>query len=77
MNHFLIDFFSNIYLADFWKTNLRKFVVISVKRPQKAGFLILTSPKIKATKEKKRRKRKSEERERRRKKKSNGRTISF
>ena len=57
----------NIYLADFLKTNLRKFAVICVKRRQKARLLSPRSSKIKLTK-----KRKREERERRRRKKSNG-----
>ena len=42
-----------IHLADFLKTNLTKFAVISVKERQKAGFLSPRSPKIILTKEKK------------------------
>ena len=61
----------NIYLADFLKTNLRKFAVICVKRRQKARLLSPRSSKIKLTKKGKG-ERKSEERERRRRKKSNG-----
>ena len=54
------------------KTNLTKFVVISVKRRPKAGFLSPRSSKIILTKEKERRKRKrkSEDKERRRRKKA-------
>ena len=61
----------NIYLADFLKTNLRKFAVICVKRRQKARLLSQRSSKIKLTK-----KRKGEKEERgegkEEKKKSNG-----
>ena len=42
----------NIYLADFLKTNLRKFAVICVKKCQKARLLSPRSSKIKVTKEK-------------------------
>ena len=66
-----------LYLADFLKTNLTKFAVICLKRPQKAGFLGPISSKIIVTKEKERRKRKNEEEERRRRDKSNGCTLSF
>ena len=66
-----------IHLADFLKTNLMKFAVISVKKPQKARFLSPTSAKIIAAKEKERSKRKSEEKERRRRKKSNDCPLSF
>ena len=60
---YLLFIYLFIILANFLKTNLTKFAVISVKKPQK------TSPKIIARREKKRRKRKSEEKERRRRKK--------
>ena len=50
------------------KTNLTKFAVISVKKRQKAGFLIPRSSKIIVRKEKERRKRKCKEKERRRRK---------
>ena len=43
----------NIYLADFLKTNLRKFAVICVKRRQKARLLSPRSSKIKLTKKRK------------------------
>ena len=43
-----------IYIANFLNTNLTKFAVILVKKPQKALFSSPTSPKIIATKEKKR-----------------------
>ena len=66
-----------IYLTDFLKTNLTKFVVIWVKRRQQAGFLSPRSSNITVTKEDERRKRKSEEKERRRREKSNGCTLSF
>ena len=59
-----------VCLADFLKTNLMQFAVISVKKLQKAHSLSPRSSKIIATKEKKSRKRKSEEKERRRKKKA-------
>ena len=55
-----------LYLADFLKTNLTKFAVICLKRPQKAGFLGPISSKITPTKEKERTTRKSEEEESRR-----------
>ena len=48
-----------------------------MKKPQKAGSLSPTSPKIIAKEEKKRRERKSEEKERGRRKKSNGCTLNF
>ena len=67
-----------LYLADFLKTNLKKFAVICLKRPQKAGFLGPIRSKIIVTKEKERRKRKNEEEEERsRRDKSNGCTLSF
>jgi len=52
-----------VNLADFLKTksNQTKFVVISAKRRQKAGFLTPRSYKIIVTKKKDRRKNKSEE----------------
>ena len=56
-----------LYLADFLKTNLTTFAVISVKKRQKARFVSPRSPTIVVTKEKETRKKKSEE-----KKKSNG-----
>ena len=59
-----------LYLADFLKTHLTKFAVISVKKRQKARFVSPRSPKIVVTKEKETRKRKSEEKERRRRKKA-------
>ena len=67
-----------VYLADFLKTNLTKFAVISVKKTQKARFLSPTSPKIIATKEEERRKRKPErgEGKEEKKKKSNGCTLT-
>ena len=61
---------SDIYLADFLKTNLTKFAVVWAKKGQKAGFLSSRSSKIAVTKEKERRKRKSQEKERRRRKKA-------
>ena len=68
---------TEIYVTYFLKTSLTKFVVIWVKRCQKAGFLTPRSSKITETKEKERRKRNSEEKERRRREKSNGCTLSF
>ena len=66
-----------IYLTDFLKTNLTKFVVVCVKRRQKAGFLSPRSSNITVTKEDERRKGKRGEKERRRREKSNGCTLSF
>ena len=71
----ILCLYNKIYLADFLKTNLTKFAVISSKRRQKAGFLNLRSSMV--TKEKERRKRKSEEKKRRRREKSDGCTLSF
>ena len=71
----ILCLYNKIYLADFLKTNLTKFAVISSKRRQKAGFLNLRSSMV--TKEKERRKRKSEEKKRRRREKSDGYTLSF
>ena len=60
-----------LYLADFLKTNLTKFAVISVKKPQKARFSSPTSPKIMATiqgKEKEKKKERGEGKEEKKKK---------
>ena len=74
MAHFdgLAEFLKRgIHLADFLKTNLKKFAVICVKKRQKARFLSPRSSKIMVTKEKekKRRKTKNEKKIGRRKKK--------
>ena len=62
------------HVADFLKTNRRKFAVIWIKKGQRARFLSPRSSKIIVTEENERRKRKSEERERRRRKKA---MVSF
>ena len=65
-----------IYIANFLKTNLTKFVVIWVKRRQRLGFSSPRSSKVTVTKEKERR----EEKAKRRKggeEKSNACTPSF
>ena len=70
---------NNIYQADFLKTNLTKFAVISAKKGQRPQFFILRprSSKITPAKEKERRKKKSEKKKSRRREKSNGYTPSF
>ena len=73
----ILCLYNKIYLANFLKTNLTKFAVISLKRRQKAGFLNPRSSKIILTKEKERRKTMSQEKKRRRREKSNGCTLSF
>ena len=72
-------FLNNIYQADFLKTNLTKFAVISAKKGQRPQFFILRprSSKITPAKEKERRKKKSEKKKSRRREKSNGYTPSF
>ena len=52
----ILCLYNKIYLADFLKTNLTKFAVISLKtRQNRAGFLNPRSFKIVVTKEKERR----------------------
>ena len=72
---YIFFFLYLISIAEFLKTNLKKFTAIWVTRSQKAGFLRPISSKITAANEKERhlerRKRKSEEEERRRREKSN------
>ena len=52
-----------IYLTNFLKTSLTKFVVILVKRRQNAGFLSPRSSKIRVTKKKKGKKERGRRRE--------------